>query len=81
MLHWGTDLEVIRMSLIGYFNDRVKRLNIFDIKLIQICAIFVALIIVKLVPGIMGFSIWWFVGLLVLSAIRPIYVFFFKGQM
>jgi len=66
------------MRIIRYFNDRVKRLTIFDVKLVQGCAIFVALIMVKLIPEIMDIDIRWFVVLLVLSAIRPIYVFFLK---
>ena len=66
------------MRIIRYFNDRVKRLTIFDVKLVQVCAIFVALIMVKLIPEIMDIKIRWFVVLLVLCAIRPIYVFFLK---
>jgi len=68
------------MAIIQFFNDRVKRLNIFDIKLIQACAMFVALIIVKLIPQIMTISVWWFVGILVLCAVKPVYVFFLKAQ-
>ena len=66
------------MRIIRYFNDRVKRLTIFDVKLAQLCAIFVALILVKLIPQIMDIDIRWFVALLVLCAIRPLYAFFLK---
>lgn len=59
-------------------NERVRKLNIFDIKLIQGCAMFAVLIIVKLIPQIMTINIWWFVVLLVLCAIRPLYVFYIK---
>jgi hypothetical protein len=68
------------MRCIQYLNDRAKRLNIFDVKLIQGCGIFFALIIVKIFPEIMELSIWWFVGLLVVFAIRPIYLFFVRAS-
>ena len=67
------------MSAIRFFNERVKRLNIFDIKLIQGCAIFVALIIVKIIPEILNISIGWFITLLILCAIRPVYIFFIRS--
>lgn len=66
------------MTLLQYANNRVKKFSIFDLKLTQLAGIFVALILVKLIPEIMEINIWWFVVLLVLSAIRPIYVFFIK---
>ncbi|KPK73239.1 hypothetical protein AMJ87_02500 [candidate division WOR_3 bacterium SM23_60] len=66
------------MTIFEDMNQRVKKLTIFDIKLVQACAMLVILIIVKLIPQIMMLSIWWFVALLVLCAIRPLYVFYFK---
>jgi hypothetical protein len=66
------------MLFIDYFNKRVKRLNIYDIKLIQGSAMALALIIVKLFPQIMGLSLWWFVAFLVICLIRPYYMFFIK---
>jgi hypothetical protein len=68
------------MAIIQFFNNRVKRLTIFDLKLVQACAMLVALIVVKLIPDIMTISIWWFVVLLVLCALRPIYVFFIRKE-
>ena len=66
------------MKIIQNMNERVRKLNIFDIKLVQGCAMFVVLIIVKLIPQIMTINIWWFVVLLVICAIRPLYVFCIK---
>jgi hypothetical protein len=66
------------MKIIQDMNERVRKLNIFDIKLIQGCTMFMVLIIVKLIPQIMTINIWWIVILLVLCAIRPLYVFFIK---
>ena len=64
------------LKLIQYFNDRVKRLSIFDVKLVQLCAMLVAVIIVKLIPQILTVDMWWLVALLVICAIRPLYVFY-----
>lgn len=66
------------MRFIKNMNERVKGFNIVDIKLAQGAAIFVALVIVKLIPRIMNINIWWFVALLIVCAIRPMYVFFIK---
>ena len=64
--------------MIEYFNSRVKMLNIFDLKLLQATVMFLAIIIVKLIPRILEIDIWWFVAVLVLCLIKPFYVFFFK---
>ena len=66
------------MGIFDFFNERVKNLTIFDIKLAQACAMCVILIIAKLIPQIMSIGIWWFVVLLIIFAIRPMYVFFIK---
>ena len=66
------------MQMIQYFNGRVKKLDIFDLKLIQGCVMFLAVIIVKLAPQILTVDIWWLVGLCVLFMIRPAYSFFIK---
>lgn len=66
------------MGFLKNMNERVKGFNIVDIKLAQGAAMFVALVIVKLIPRIMSINIWWFVALLVVCAIRPMYVFFIK---
>ena len=65
------------MGLLEDMNQRVKKFDLVDIKLAQMTAMFVGLIIAKLIPEIMNVSIWWFVALLVLCAIRPFYVFWF----
>jgi len=63
------------MGFLEDMNQRVKRLSLIDVKLAQGAAMFLALIIVKLIPQIMNLSIWWFVGLLIICAIKPICVF------
>ncbi len=64
------------MSLYESFDERARRLGIVDTKLAQGAAIFVALILVKLVPEIMNLSVWWFVALTVACGIKPMLTFF-----
>jgi hypothetical protein len=67
------------MSLLEYFDSRARRLGIVDTKLVQGAAIFFALVIVKLVPELLNLNVWWFVGLCVACAIKPVLVFFGRG--
>lgn len=64
------------MGRFGWMNERVRRFGIWEMKLAQGAAIFLALIVVKLVPQILTVSVWWFVILAALCAIRPICVFY-----
>ena len=66
------------MKLIDDMNKRAQRLDIWDIKLAQGAAMCVILIIVKLLPQILTMSIWWFVALLMLFAIKPLVSFYFR---
>lgn len=67
------------MSLWEYFDSRANRFGIVDTKLAQGAAMFLALVIVKLVPEILNVNVWWFVGLGIACGIRPILVFFGSG--
>jgi len=66
------------MGILNYMNERVKKFSILDVKLAQGVGIFVALIIVKLIPQIMDINIRWFVVLLVICVIKPFYVLFIR---
>ena len=66
------------MKLLDNMNQRIKKFDLIDEKLAQAAAIFFALIIVKLKPEILNMNIWWFVGLLIICAIKPLYVFYIK---
>jgi len=66
------------MLLIEFFNDRIKRFNIFDLKLLQASSIFFVLALVKLYPEIMEINIWCFIVLAIICAIRPLYLVFIK---
>jgi len=64
------------MGLFSWMDERARRLGILDVKLAQGAAMFVALIVAKLVPQIMTVNVWWFAVLAGLCAIRPLIVFY-----
>jgi len=66
------------MGFLEDMNQRVKKFSIIDIKLAQGAAMFFALIIARIIPDIMDLSIWWFVGLLIVCAVKPFYAFWIK---
>ncbi|MGB2807750.1 MAG: hypothetical protein WBC22_08415 [Sedimentisphaerales bacterium] len=66
------------MGLLEDMDKRVKKFSLIDVKLAQVAAMFSTLIIAKLIPDIMDLSIWWFAALLIICAIKPFYVFWFK---
>jgi hypothetical protein len=63
-------------SVWSYFDSRARKLGILDTKLAQAAAIMFALTVVKLYPQIMSVSIWWFAGLTVVFAIKPLITFY-----
>ena len=65
------------MGLLEELDRRVRKFSFIDVKLAQGAAMFGALIIAKVIPDIMDLSIWWFIILLVVCAIKPFYVFWF----
>jgi hypothetical protein len=67
------------MGLVSWMDERVRRLGIWDVKLAQGGAMFLALIIAKIVPQIMTVNVWWFVLAAALCAIRPVYVVFVRA--
>ena len=66
------------MSMAEYWNHKVKKFTIFDVKLAQGAAMAFVLIIVKFFPQIMSLSIWWFVAFGVACALRPAYAMWVK---
>ena len=62
-------------------SERVRRLGLIDIKLAQGGAIFVGLVVVKLLEPVLNIyeiNIWWFVLAALVCGIRPMYVAFVK---
>ena len=68
------------MKILAFLNQRIKRFSIFDEKLAQAAAMFLAFMLVKWFPGIIDANIWWFVAGLVICAIKPLYVFYLKKK-
>ena len=68
------------ISSIDYWNRKVQRLTIVDLKLVQVASMALILIVVKLFPQVMSLSIWWFVALLIICGLRPVYVFWIQDH-
>ena len=66
------------MGLWEQMDRRIKRFSIVDEKLAQLAAVFFALIIVRRYPNLLEFDAWWYWMLLVVCAIKPLYVFYVK---
>ncbi len=62
------------MLFIEFFNKRLKRIGLLDIKLAQTAALFVGVILAKLFPQVLAVSIWWLAGLALLFWARPLWV-------
>lgn len=67
------------MQIWTYFDERARRLGILDTKLVQAAAMCLAVVIIKLFPGILDVSAGWFLALAALFAIRPAITFFGPG--
>lgn len=63
---------------IEYWNRKVKKFGIFEIKMAQGAAIGGTLIVVKLWPQILNLSVWWFVALTVVCAVPVHYTLWRK---
>jgi len=61
-----------------YWNRKVRKLTIIDVKLVQVMSMAIILIFAKIFPGIMELSVWWFVLVLVVCLPRPFYAFWLK---
>lgn len=66
------------MGLFKGMNERVKKLNIIDVKLSQGAAMCLMLIIVKLFPQILLIDIGWIIAIALLLAIKPLISFYGK---
>jgi hypothetical protein len=66
------------MKILSEMDRRIKKFGILDEKLAQGAAVFLALIVVKYKPEILNVNVWWFVALLGICAVKPLYVFYIK---
>ena len=67
------------MGYLDSMGERVKRYGAWEISLAQAAAMFLALVVAKLVPQILTINVWWFVLAAVLCGLRPFYVFFVRA--
>jgi hypothetical protein len=68
------------VELKRYLDEKVRRFSFVDVKLLQLLGAFLAVVVVKLVPGILDLSIWLFLALAILCAAKPCCVFFLGGH-
>lgn len=66
------------MTLIEFFNERISRLSMLDLKLSQAAAMCVMAILIKLFPQILRIDIWWFLLLAGLLYIKPLMAFYIR---
>lgn len=67
----------------GLYDEKTKSLGLFDIKLLQWAAVFVGLVVVKLLQPVLNIysvNIWWFAGIAALLSIKPVYVILSNWQ-
>ena len=67
------------MDFVSYFNDRLKNyFTLWDIKLAQLAAMFMLIILIKLIPQIISLDYWVYIAGAILTASRPLYLTFIK---
>ncbi|KQC03070.1 MAG: hypothetical protein APR54_09705 [Candidatus Cloacimonas sp. SDB] len=66
--------------MVRYFNRRIKLFTIWDIKLSQIAAMCIMIILIKLIPEITSLNFIWYILIAFICALRPLYVMFFKQE-
>ena len=66
------------MGFFTWGNEKVKKLNLLDIKLVGLSSVCIGLILAKLIPSVLKINIWWFFVIAVLCTARVYYMMFFK---
>ena len=59
-------------------NERIKRLDVWDISLTKWSVLFVTIVIVKAFPQLLGIRYRYLIVLFLLCAVRPVYKFWIK---
>ncbi len=60
------------------FNARAKKLTFLDIELLQVTTVCFTVLVIKFAPRIIIIRKELFIALLIISAIKPLYDFWFK---
>lgn len=66
------------MNLKSFFDSKVKKMDGLDVGLIKWSCIAFGIIIVILFPTIAEVNVWWFIGISIILAIRPLYRVYLK---
>jgi len=66
------------MSFITFINNTVRKLDGADIGFIKLSVFAIAFLIAKYYPQVLSLDWYWYVGVAVLAAIRPIYRAYIK---
>jgi hypothetical protein len=66
------------MKWIDYWDRKVKRFGILELKMVQAAMIGFTLIISKIFPQILALSVWWFIAMLVVCSAPVHYTLWFK---
>jgi hypothetical protein len=66
------------MGLYKFLDDRAKRLGILDVKLIQVATACFVVLVIKFAPRIIVIRKEYFISILIISLIKPLYTFWFK---
>ncbi len=66
------------MSLITFINDAAKKLDGVDIGLVKLSVFAIAFLIAKYYPQVLSLDWYWYAGVAVLVAIRPLYRTYIK---
>lgn len=63
---------------IAYWDRKVRKFGILEIKMIQGAMIGITLIVAKLIPQVLSLSLWWFVALAAICALEVHYALWLK---
>jgi hypothetical protein len=66
------------MNLKFYLDSKIKKMDWLDIGLIKFSCIAFGLLLAILIPKLTEISVWWFVALVIILAIRPGYRVYIK---
>jgi hypothetical protein len=65
-------------KMFKFFNSKVKLFTLMDIKLSQLAAMCVLIVLIKLIPEIISLPIWIYICGAIVFAVRPLYLVFIK---
>jgi hypothetical protein len=66
------------MKINDFYEEKIKNLTYWDIGLIKWGSMIFGVIMVKLFPQILKINVWWYVLIMMIFMIKPLYVFWFK---